>query len=81
MGNPVIRPGVKTKLFGIVMVFLGILDSLLSWRGGFTASKWYVMLIALGLFLYAVGAIRGSGGLVAAHGAIPRSRRVEGGSP
>jgi hypothetical protein len=60
MDNLDVKTGIKTRLIGIVLVFIGILDSMLSWRGGFAASEWYVILIALGLFVYAIGAIRGA---------------------
>ncbi len=54
--------GAIIKLFGVVLIFLGTLDSMLSWRGGFAVSDFYVFLIASGVLLYAVGAIRcGSG--------------------
>jgi hypothetical protein len=46
------------RLFGVVLIFLGVLDSLLSWRGGFALDGFYVLLIGAGLFLYAMGAVR-----------------------
>ena len=52
------RKGVKTKLLGVVLVFLGAMDSMLSWRGGFAVSGYYFLLIALGVFVYVIGAIR-----------------------
>ncbi len=52
------RNGVKTKLLGVVLVFLGAMDSMLSWRGGFEVSGYYFLLIALGIFVYVIGAIR-----------------------
>ncbi len=52
------KKGVKTKLFGVVLIILGALDSMLSWRGGFSVSDFYVLLIASGILLYIVGAIR-----------------------
>jgi hypothetical protein len=53
--------GVVTKLFGVILVFLGVLDSMVSWRGGFAVSEIYALMIVAGLSLYAVGAIRGGG--------------------
>ncbi len=50
--------GVKTKLFGSGLVFLGLLDSLLSWRGGDTPNSFYVILIVSGIVLIIVGALR-----------------------
>lgn len=81
MSHPVANSGVKTRLIGVVLVFLGVLDSMLSWRGGFALSHWYVFLIGSGLFLYALGAIRKTSKLLTARNNIPRSGSVEGGSP
>ncbi len=55
------RKGAIIKLFGVVLIFLGVLDSMLSWRGGSSVSDFYVWLIACGLLLYAAGAIRQGG--------------------
>ncbi len=55
------RKGVVTKLFGVILIFLGVLDSMVSWRGGFAVSEIYALMIVAGLALYAVGAIRGGG--------------------
>lgn len=66
MSGFIVTKGVKTKLFGTVLVFLGVLDSMLSWRGGLTMSGWYTALIGSGLFLYALGTIRGRAGPVTA---------------
>jgi hypothetical protein len=51
--------GVVTKLFGVILVFLGVLDSMVSWRGGFAVDEIYALMIVAGLSLYVVGAIRG----------------------
>lgn len=58
MTEPRPRKGVKTKLMGVVLVFLGLMDSMLSWRGGVELSDFYLLLIAAGLGLYLVGSIR-----------------------
>ncbi len=50
--------GAIIRIFGVVLIFLGILNSMLSWRGGFTVSSFYFLLIAGGVFLYGVGSIR-----------------------
>lgn len=55
------RKGVKTKLIAVVLIFLGLMDSMLSWRGGFAVSDTYVLLLAGGIVLYAFGAIRSLG--------------------
>ena len=52
------RKGVKTKLFGVVLVFLGTLDGMLSWRGGIEVSNFYLFLFAAGVFLFVIGTIR-----------------------
>lgn len=52
------RKGFILRLFGVVLVFLGTLDAMLSWRGGFPPSTFYFWLIGAGLLLYAVGAVR-----------------------
>ena len=56
------RKGVVTKLFGVVLIFLGVLDSMVSWRGGFAVSEIYALMIVAGLALYVVGAIRSGAG-------------------
>ena len=53
-----IRRGVKTKLFGVILIFLAALDGMLSWRGGIEISDFYLFLFAVGVFLFAIGAIR-----------------------
>jgi hypothetical protein len=50
--------GVKTKLIGVVLVFVGVMNSMLSWRGGFALDDMPVLLLAGGVILYAVGAVR-----------------------
>jgi hypothetical protein len=53
------RKGAILRLFGVILIILGGLDSMLSWRGGFAVSSFYVLLIGLGIFLFVLGAIRG----------------------
>ena len=50
--------GVIIRLFGVVLVFVGVLDSMLSWRAGLALSDFYVLLIATGILVYLIGAIR-----------------------
>ncbi|HJM50122.1 MAG TPA: hypothetical protein QGF63_09770 [Alphaproteobacteria bacterium] len=50
--------GVKTRMIGAGLIFLGVLDSLLSWRGGFEPSLFHWFLIAAGILVFAIGAIR-----------------------
>ena len=54
-----IRKGSIIKLFGVVLILIGGMDSMLSWRGGFPVGNFYVGLIAAGIVIYALGAIRG----------------------
>jgi len=54
-----VNKGLHFRLFGVVLIFLGALDCLLSWRGSLTVSYFYVVLLALGIFLFAVGHISG----------------------
>ena len=50
--------GVMTRLFGVILIIVGVLDSMLAWRGGFAISDVYVLLIATGIFVYFIGAIQ-----------------------
>ena len=58
LDRPARKKGVITKLFGVIFIFLGALDSMTAWRGGFTVSTSFAILIITGLALYAIGAIR-----------------------
>jgi hypothetical protein len=53
-----VNRGAKTRLFGVILIFVGLLDSMLAWRGGFAVGNFYIALIAGGILLYVVGAIR-----------------------
>jgi len=52
------RRGVKTKIFGFIIMVLGLLDSLLTLRGGMPAYE-FLALILLGACVFAIGAVRG----------------------
>lgn len=52
------RRGVKTKLLGFILMVLGVLDSLLTLRGGVPAYE-FLLLILFGACVYAIGAVRG----------------------
>ena len=52
--------GVKTRLIAIVLIFAGMMDAMLSWRGGFALGTSTIVICAAGAALYAIGAIRGS---------------------
>jgi len=58
IGQDAPRRGVAIKLLGVVLIILGVLDSMLSWRGGFALSESFIFLIAAGAIVYAIGAIR-----------------------
>ena len=51
--------GAIIRIFGVILVILGTLDNMLMWRGGFALDAFYVLLIATGVVLYAIGTIRG----------------------
>lgn len=51
------RRGVITKLFGFIIMVLGLLDSLLSLRGGMPAYE-FLILILVGACVFAIGAVR-----------------------
>ena len=55
-----VRRGVKTKIFGFIIMTLGLLDSMLSLRGGMPGYE-YLLLIFFGACVFAIGAIRGGG--------------------
>lgn len=54
------RPGVKTKLFGFVIMALGVLDCLLNLRGGLPAYEKFLAVIFIGACVFAIGAVRGA---------------------
>lgn len=58
MADEQTKKGAKTKLFGVGLMFLGALDSMLFWRGGFEMSRFYIALMAAGALLYFIGSIR-----------------------
>lgn len=51
------RRGVKTRLIGVVLIILGFLNSLLTLRGGLPSEE-YLILIAIGVAIFAIGAAR-----------------------
>ena len=50
--------GAIFRIFGVILVILGWLDTMLSWRGGFEIAPFHAMHIVTGLLLYMIGAIR-----------------------
>jgi len=53
------KRGVKTKLLGFILIVLGVLDSLLTLRGGIPAYE-FLLLIFVGACIFAIGAVRGA---------------------
>ncbi|MCP5017546.1 MAG: hypothetical protein GY938_20090 [Ketobacter sp.] len=56
IGEPNTR-GAVTKLFGVILIILGALNTMLSWRGGFEVLSLPVIFLAAGLALCLVGSI------------------------
>jgi len=52
------KKGAVCKSLGVILVILGALDCALAWRGGFEVSNFYAALLASGIFLYCIGAVR-----------------------
>lgn len=46
--------GAVIRLFGVILIILGSLNSMLSWRGGFELLSLPVMMIVAGLLLWLV---------------------------
>ena len=55
--NSADQKGVIPRLLGVVAIILGILDSMLSWRGGFEVEPFYIALIMGGVVLYIIGSL------------------------
>ena len=49
--------GAVIRLFGIILIILGALNTMLSWRGGFEVLSLPVILIAAGFLLCLIGSI------------------------
>ena len=50
--------GVIPRLIGVMLIFIGALDAMLSWRAGNVIENFYIFLIAAGLFFVVIGLIR-----------------------
>jgi len=55
------RKGTKTKLLGVVLLILAMLDAMLSWRGGFVLDSIILLLFTGGIVLLVVGTVRQGG--------------------
>ncbi len=53
--------GAVVKLFGVILIILGVLNTMLSWRGGFEILSLPVCFIIAGLLLNLIGSILRSG--------------------
>ncbi len=60
MSEPTPPKGVKTKLFGVSLIILACLNLMVSWRGSMEASLWQVLILCVGIGLFAYGAAKGS---------------------
>jgi len=49
--------GAVVKLFGVILIILGALNTMLSWRGGFDVLSLPVFLISAGLVLCLIGSV------------------------
>ncbi len=54
------KKGVKTKIFGVMLICLASLDAMLFWRGGLELSGFYISIFAAGVAFFIIGTIRGS---------------------
>lgn len=54
---PMNRSGATLRLFGVVLLLLGALNSLLAWRGGQGPGNFPVLLAGAGILAYVLGAI------------------------
>ncbi len=52
------KKGVKSKLLGMSMIFLGLLDWMVTFRGGADVEGFHVFLVGSGVFLFFTGAVR-----------------------
>ena len=59
--KPVNNRGAVIRIFGVILIILGSLDIMLSWRGGFEIASFHAGLLAGGVLLCLIGAIRRQG--------------------
>ena len=58
MESAVSNKGTILRLMGVVLIILGALDGMLSWRAGVALSNVYIYLILAGVMLFVVGVLR-----------------------
>jgi len=51
------RRGAKTRMIGVAVIILGVLDSLLTLQAGMPSEK-YMVVIVLGAVIFAIGEMR-----------------------
>ncbi len=54
--------GVTIRLFGAILIMLGSLDMMLTWRGAMHIEPFHAALFLGGIVLFGLGAIKGSYG-------------------
>ena len=52
--------GVKSKLFGVSLIILASLNLMVSWRGSLDVSLWQVLILGIGIAVFAFGAVKQS---------------------
>lgn len=52
------KKGVKTKIFGVCLLLLGMMNVMLAWRGSFEVPPLQIGILITGAFFYIVGVIR-----------------------
>ncbi len=58
--------GAIIRIMGVVLIILGTLDGMLSWRAGVALNNLYIFLILAGVLLFVVGVLRRGGATEAA---------------
>lgn len=53
--------GAMAKIFGVILMALGALNSMLSWRSAIAEGDFHLIMLLAGAFVYAIGAILGAG--------------------
>ncbi len=51
------QSGVIFRMLGVTAIILGLLDSMLSWRGGFELNSFYLALMLGGAMLFIAGSL------------------------
>lgn len=50
--------GVIPRLIGVALIFIGLLDFMLSWRAGNAVQNFYVALVVAGVIFFIAGLVR-----------------------